>query len=140
MEFSGSAKVIKRDINLQTNEQKIYLKIPNEENKIIEVLTGCGKHGEYFFWNSLLDLEKVKIEETVFSQCDRYFYKGCVISFESERDEMDLVAYIAGDIDVKNREINAGFADEGNAIVSQNIKKALQKARELIDNGRKEEQ
>lgn len=84
-------------------------------------------------YRSLINLEVVKMQDVKLSYENEYYYKGCVISFEIERDEMDLTACIKGDIEVKNRYIDAGYADAGNDVVSQNIKKALEIAIKQID-------
>ena len=138
MKKDGSAEVIKH-INLG-NKQKIYLKIYGDEVNVIEVINGYNsRNEEYFLWNTLINIECIDLKKLEVSQEGRYFYKGCVISFESERDEMNLTACIEGDIDVKNKYIGAGYADSGNDIVSKNIKEALVNIRvpgrsELVDN------
>ncbi len=95
-----------KDINPFTNES-------NEEN--------------------LINLENKNLQEIELSQWDRYFYKNCVIFFECEREVMILSAHIDANMEIKNRVIDAGYADSGEDIVRQNIKKALEKAKELID-------
>lgn len=132
MKKDGSAEVIKH-INLG-NKQKIYLKIYGDEVNVIEVINGYNsRNEEYFLWNTLINIECIDLKKLEVSQEGRYFYKGCVISFESERDEMNLTACIEGDIDVKNKYIGAGYADSGNDIVSKNIKEALEIAMKQID-------
>lgn len=132
MKKEGSAEVIKH-IDLG-NKQKIYLKIYGDEINVIEVINGYNsRNREYFLWYTLINIECIDLQKLEVSQEDRYFYKGCVISFESERDEMTLTACIEGDIDVKNKYIEAGYADSGNDIVSKNIKKALEIAIKQID-------
>lgn len=96
-----------KDINPFTNES-------NEEN--------------------LINLENKNLQEIELSQWDRYFYKNCVIFFECEREVEILSAHIDANIEIKNRVIYAGYADDGEDIVRQNVKKALEKAKELIDN------
>lgn len=44
----GSEKVIKRYTDLETNQERIYLKVRDVETEIIEILIGTHMRGEYF--------------------------------------------------------------------------------------------
>lgn len=129
----GNEEVIKRYTDLETNQERIYLKVRDVETEIIEILIGTHRRGEYFLYRSLINLEVVKMQDVKLSYENEYYYKGCVISFECDREVMDLTACIKGDIEIKNRYIDAGYADAGNDVVSKNIKKALEIAMKQID-------
>ena len=129
----GSEDVIKRYTDLETNQERIYLKVRDVETEIIEIVIGTNRKGEYFLYRSLINLEVVKMPDVKLSYENEYYYKGCVISFKCEREVMDLTACIKGDIEIKNRYIDAGYADAGNDVVSKNIKKALEIAMKQID-------
>ncbi len=109
MELEGSLKVIKRE-NRNKDGQSVflYLENPDDKTKIIKVSIFFYAGEEQFIWSSLINLEVVNFKDIDISPTQHYYYKGCEIFFESDRETWQFSAIIVGnyDLSIRYREIN----------------------------------
>ena len=138
MKLYNSLKVLK--IENGDEFQDIYLEHPDDKSKVIKVSTGYDDNdGNFFYWSDfILNLENIKLNDVrknleKLDDDSKYYYKGCEIFFEHERDTWELFVTICGnyDLDIKYRNIDAGSLDSPRRY--ENMIEALAKALNIVD-------
>lgn len=139
MELEGSLKVIKRENRNKDDGQSVYifLENPDDKTKIIMVSIFFYAGEEHFTWNTLINLEVVNFKDIDISPTQRYYYKGCEIFFESDRETWQFSAIIGGnyDLSIRYREIYRDSYHEEIAealdLIDEAIKKKLEEKKEV---------